>query len=546
MIGCDSSCDVGFETINLDINETRMDLNKAYRHDVETRLRGIVWVIAIFFVVVAARLFYLQILKGDYYRIFSENNVIKNIEVPAERGVIFDRKGRVVVDNRPVFNVVMTPQYVTDPGMMARHLASIVDLPEDELLSRVQSIMKGVQYRPQLLFEDVDMDTVAQIRAQKMPIENEVAPLLDGVDIQYQYVREYPEGALAPHLLGYVREVDAKRLERLRSKFSDRYEEGDHIGIGGVEGRYDHLIRGEEGWEQKIVDALGREVHYSGISIDLMNQPPDGGGNVTLTIDNDLQRKAVEMLAGRPGAVVAIDPRSGAIRALVSSPGYDMSRFYIETRNSYWQELLSHEHRPLFNRTIQGTYPPASTYKIVTAIAGLEEGVANPDEKIDCKGGLHLGDRIFGCWRRSGHGKVNLSEAIERSCDVYFYVVAERLGIDRLARYAKLFGLGNRTGLELPGEKGGLVPTTEWKMRRFKRAWNKGETLSAGIGQGYNLTTPLQVAFLGAQIANNGYRVQPYIVEKIETSDGNRLYEWEVRRENLTMISKRALDLVRE
>lgn len=521
-----------------------MDLNQEYTHDVELRLKGVVWIVVAFFIIVGIRLFYLQVIKGDYYRIFSENNSIKHVKIPAARGSIYDRDGELVVDNRPAFDLVVIPQYITNKEKLAEALAGVLEEKPENILSRLQISKTFPSYKPYVIAEDIDFNVVSKIRMMMSPFNDAKENNLDGVDIEYRYAREFPENDIASHVLGYVREVDKERLEKLEEKYPGKYERGDEIGINGIEEYYDIYIRGEKGFEEKVVDALGREVNYADLSLELFEKEAVRGGDTYLTLDLSLQRVAKEMLKDKKGAAVAIDPETGAVLAMYSSPSYDLTKLHTKDRSKYWAKLATDPDRPLYNRAVQGMYPPASTYKIITAAAAVEEGVIDRKEKIHCSGGLAFGNRVFGCW--SSHGAMDLIRGIAWSCDVFFYTMGIRLGIDRIAKYAKLLGLGEKTGIELPGEKKGLIPTEEWKLKTKGHKWNPGETLSCAIGQGYNMTTPLQMALVTAEIANGGYKIKPHLVEKILGPDEKPVYEWTLKKEKIEGISQEALEAVRE
>jgi penicillin-binding protein 2 len=291
---------------------------------------------------------------------------------------------------------------------------------------------------------------------------------------------------------------------------------------------------------------LGREVNFGDLSLELFDKLPVRGGDVYLTLDLSLQRVAKEALKDKTGAVVAMDPETGAVLAMYSSPSYDLTQLSTRERSSYWARLATDPSRPLYNRAVQGMYPPASAYKIITATAALEEGLVDRKERIRCHGGLRFGNRVYGCWRTGGHGAMDIISGLTWSCDVFFYTMGIRLGVDKIAKYAKLFGLGEKTGIELPGEKRGLVPTKAWKLKARKAEWNPGETLSVAIGQGYNLTTPLQMALVTAEVANRGYKIRPHLVEKIVGPDEKLLYEWTLKKEKIEEISTETMDTVRE
>lgn len=522
-----------------------MDLNQEYTHDVEVRLRGVVWVIAVFFLLVLCRLFYLQVVRASYYQAFSENNSIRKIEIPAPRGIIFDRKARVLADNEPVFDLVVIPQYISDRMDLTFSLANLLGLHAEEIFDALKQASKMPPYRPFIIRSGISFDLVSKIKANKSPFQ-EAKPNLDGADIGYHYIRTYGEGDIASHILGYVREIDAEMLKKMDVKYPGKYKRGDFVGTGGIEQQYDLEIRGENGLVQKLVNAVGREVSSLDMNIALANEPLKAGSNVHLTLDTDVQRATKEAIGNNVGAIVVLDTRTGAVLAMYSNPTFDLNMLRSEDRSSYWSKILSDPDRPLYNRALQGVYPPASTFKVITAIAALQEQVVGREEKVHCNGGMKIGNRVYGCWLLSGHGPMDVVRALIHSCDVFFYTAGLRLGVDKIAEYAKKFGLGKRTGIEVSGEKDGFVPSNEWKMRVKNAEWNTGETASSSIGQGYNLVTPLQMAKVFAEIANGGYKITPHLVEKILSSDGNLLYEWMTTPEPIEGVSKETIDIVKQ
>jgi penicillin-binding protein 2 len=337
---------------------------------------------------------------------------------------------------------------------------------------------------------------------------------LPGVAVQVNPLRHYITPKSLAHLLGYIGEINTQELK------SNRYpgaRQGDLIGKFGVEKTFEHHFTGKRGGQQVEVDASGQTIRV----LKTVGAVP--GRNIILTIDQDLQIKAEELLTGIAGAVVAMDPNTGEILAMASSPTFNQNDFINGISQEKWNELISNSFRPMQNKAIQGEYPPASTYKIITAMAGLEEKIVDETTTIHCPGFYRLGNRVFRCWKRGGHGKVDINKALAESCDVYFYQVGQKLGVDRLAWYAKACGLGAKTGVNLDHEAKGLVPTVAWKRKRFGAPWHQGETLSVAIGQGYNLTTPLQLAVMISAISNGGIRYRPLIVKKIETADGQAI-----------------------
>jgi penicillin-binding protein 2 len=352
------------------------------------------------------------------------------------------------------------------------------------------------------------------------------------------------EDERASHLLGTIGEIEARQLA---SDDFEGYRAGEIVGQFGLELRLESHLRGRAGGLNLVVDVAGREIE----TLEMIDPVP--GGRAILTIDLDLQRAAEEGFRAeevdgldKMGALVALDPRSGEVLALVSRPTYDPNSFAGGIDSETWQELLGDEWRPLRNRALSGQYPPGSTYKAIVAIAGLAEKEITPEETVFCPGHYRLGRRIYRCWKRGGHGEVNLVEALKGSCDVYFYQLGVKIGIDRIAQYARRFGLGTVTGVGLRGEKGGLVPTKEWKERARQEAWLKGETVSASIGQGFNLVTPIQLAVAFAAIGNGGTVYEPRLVKRLETWDGKLVSEPDSLQRGQALVSPEVLRAVRE
>jgi penicillin-binding protein 2 len=505
-----------------------MQLTHDYTADIEHRFKYAAIAVAMLFLVVLGRLYYLQVMKGEFYHFFSTENSIKATRVPAPRGMIFDRRGQVLVDNRPSFNIVVIPQYVIDSKRMIDSLHRLLGMPKSSLEDVWEKRKKQARYQPLVVAADVSYDDATLIRASKDPWNEKRNPFdLRGVEVEVQFQRTYPESNIATHVLGYVREADATRLKKLQKESPGRYRSGDRVGVRGLEERWDVLLRGRDGYEERIVNAVGREVSYEGIASQLEKHAAEPGSNLTLTIDKDIQEIARDMFGERKGAAVAINPQNGAIIAMYSSPSYNLNRLAGPKGGEYWRYISGHPDRYLLNRPIQGGYPPASTYKIVTAIGALGEGVITPDEKITCRGAYVFGGRPYHCWRRSGHGPTSLHRAIVSSCDVFFYVAGLKLGVDNLAKYARYLGFGSKTGVPLSGERVGIIPTSEWKKDRFGVPWQKGETLSVSVGQGYDVVTPVQNAMLAAQVANGGRKLKLHLVEAAFDKDGENTYRWD-------------------
>ncbi len=525
-----------------------MRLVQEYTADIEHRFKYALIAVLVLFIVVGARLYYLQIIKGGFYHFFSTENSIKSIRVAAVRGMMFDRRGQVLVDNRPSFNIIITPQYVVDHGRMLDSLTRLLRVPKEDVEEVWAKRKKQPSYQPLVLRKDASRDEVALIRAHKNPWTDPEDPYdLRGVDVEINYNRNYPEGNIATHVLGYVREIDNEMLARFKKEFPGVYRMGDRIGVRGLEEKWDRVLRGRDGYEEHVVDAVGRQVDYEGIASELVQQQAIAGASLKLTLDRDLQEVAREMFGERKGAAVAIDPADGAILAMFSSPSYDLNLLSGPGGAQYWNFIKTNPNKYMLNRAIQGGYPPGSTYKIVTSIAALSEGVVKPEEKVVCRGALVYGGRPYHCWAKGGHGPIDIHRAIPVSCDVFFYTMGLRLGVDRLAKYANMLSFGRLTGVPLAGEKPGLIPTSAWKEKRFGVPWQQGENLSIAVGQGYDVVTPIQNAYLAAQVANGGKKLDLHLVDAAYDVEGKEVYKWEPKGEpEMLPIKPEVLKIVKE
>jgi penicillin-binding protein 2 len=504
-----------------------MQLIQEYTADIENRFKYALIAILLLFLVIIGRLYYLQIIKGTFYHFFSTENSIKAMMLPAVRGMMFDRRGQVLVDNRPSFFITVTPQYVADPKRMKDTLERLLAMPESEIDDAWEKRKKQPSYQPLIVKRDASVDDVALIRAHKNPWTDPNDPYdLRGIDVEVNYERHYPEGNIATHVQGYVREIDPVMLARYKKEFPGVYRRGDYVGVTGLEEMWDRVLRGRDGYEEHVVDAVGRQVDYKGIASQLAHEPAVAGESLKLTIDRDLQEVAREMLGERKGAAVAIDPNDGAILAMYSSPSFDLNRLLSPEGDDYWNQISAAPEKYLLNRAIQGGYPPGSTFKIVTAIAALSEGVVKPDENVVCRGAYIFGGRPYHCWAKGGHGLISIQRAIPASCDIFFYNMGLRLGVDRLAKYANILGFGRKTGIPLSGERPGLIPTSEWKEKRFGVPWQAGENLSIAVGQGYDVVTPMQNALLAAEVANGGKKIDLHLVDSVYDVDGKETYKW--------------------
>ncbi|MDX9746152.1 MAG: penicillin-binding protein 2 [Syntrophales bacterium] len=473
------------------------------------------------------RMWYLQVIKGKEMSQRSETNSVRICKIRPLRGIITDRHGNVLVNNQPSFDVVFIPDKNRDLNRVTREMESIYqeqDLPLAEDFSRIS---ENRSFMPVRLDKNVNARKLALIETRSLD--------LPGVGIDVVPTRLYLYGEMMAHLIGYVGEISAAELENHARK---QYEAGDMIGKYGIERYFDAYLKGQSGAEQMEVNALGKKIKSLG-KID-----PVQGYSLHLTIDAVLQQTAWEAFEGKPGAAVVMDVRTGEILALVSSPSFDPNLFNGGISREAWRKISSNPLHPMEDRTISGQYPPGSTYKLVVAAAGLEEGIITPETSFHCDGTFHLGNRMFRCWQKKGHGRVNLHRAIVESCDVYFYNLGKQLGVDKIAYYARAFGFGSPTGLPLAREKGGIVPTKAWKLGRTRQSWQAGETISISIGQGFNLVTPIQLASFYAALANGGTLYRPHLVRRIESSDGQVVWKFVPERKTRVPISPQHLKIL--
>ncbi|MHB9072659.1 MAG: penicillin-binding protein 2 [Desulfobaccales bacterium] len=480
------------------------------------------------FGVLFLRLWFLQLVQGDEMQQRSEHNRIRLQDLPPWRGMILDHNGQVLVANRPSYELVVVLEDVGDIPLLAGRLGQLLRLDPQQLTTQLQNAKKAGLHQARIR-TDLSFDEMARVETFQ--------PELPGVMIQIQPKREYRNQGMACHSLGYLGEINDAQIKS--GKFPS-YKMGDYLGKCGVELAWEKYLRGKRGFRRIEVDAYGRELGQ------LDSVFPTPGANVQLTLDNRMQREAEACLDGKEGAIVALDPRTGNVLALASSPTYSQEAFERGLSASEWDRINHDKTHPLENRAIKGQYPPGSTFKIVMAVAGLEENVITPSTIIYCNGKLPLGNHVFHCWLKGGHGGVNLHKALVESCDVYFYEVGLRLGIDRIAKWSRRFGLGEPTGLNLDKESPGLVASTAWKKARFKQGWREGDTISVAIGQGYNLATPIQMARVAAAIANGGIIYKTHLVEKVESPAGEILYQARPEVQSRLEASPTTLEAVRQ
>lgn len=444
------------------------------------------------YTMIVLRLWHLQIVQYTTYIDKAENNRIRQITLDGMRGKIKDRNGVIMVDNRPSFQLALIPEDIENPDAA---LSILRDKFSVDPVLAMKDIKKAKSFQTVILKRDIVREDVAFVEEHRIN--------LPGIYLEIRPIRNYIHGHLGAHLLGYLGAITEGQLAESKDYI---YSRDDFIGQAGVEKSFESVLRGAKGIKRIEVDAAGRELSELNIT------PPSSGEDLRLTIDYDTQLAAEQSFEGKLGAAVAIDPNTGDILAYVSKPSFDPNMFSYGINNKDWKRLTDDEYHPLQNRPIQGQYPPGSTYKIVTAAAGLEEGVVTPQTRIFCPGSFTLGNRSYRCWKKGGHGTVDVHQALVQSCDVYFYTVGHKIGVDKLSKYSHMFGLGEKTGIDIAGEKAGLIPTTAWKKRARKESWIAGETISCAIGQGYVLTTPIQLTRMVAVIANGGSLVTPHLV----------------------------------
>lgn len=459
------------------------------------------------FGILLLRLWHLQIVNDERYRILSERNRTRFIHVDAPRGTMYDRNGLMVVDSRPAFTVSVLRQEVTDRQALFDRLSQLLGIDTHQFEVRWRAGQSLPDYQPLPLLEDVDRAT--------MEIVQEHGIELPGVIVEGKPLRAYPQGPVAPHMLGYLGEVTEDDLRR--PEFSG-YRPRNLVGKTGLERLFEEKLRGDDGYRLIEVNVRGRELRQ------LTTQKPVPGQRLILTLDAKVQAAAEKAFGEGAGAAVALDVRSGEVLALVSRPAFDPAQFARGITAAEWQALTEDSRHPMQNKALRGQYPPGSTFKIAVALAALEAGVVTPETTIICSGGIFLGSHEFRCWNKGGHGSVDLHRALKESCDVWFYRVGMQLGIDRIAAMSHRLGLGQPLGFPFGGERGGLIPDRAWKKKRFGTAWYEGETVICSIGQGYVLTTPLQLASMAAAIANGGTVWRPQVVKRIESLQGDLLW----------------------
>lgn len=466
------------------------------------RFRYLTFIIVVALSILILRLWFLQVIHGPVYRIKSEKNRIHLENIPPFRGMIFDRNGDLLVDNRPSYNLYIIPEEIHNSDHIVKSLYNLIGLPKDYLQDKMKNLRSMNPFKPLLIQKNMSREALAIIETNLFN--------LPGVRIQVSPQRYYLYGDFASHVIGYLGEINERQL--LSGEYPNA-RTGDLIGKYGVEGNWQNYLTGVSGGRQVEVDAAGRKLRV------ISRRQPVPGLNIGLTIDRKLQLLADKSLFGKKGAIVAINPNTGEILAMASSPDFDPNLFIKGMDQPFWRQLVSSTDYPLQNRAISGQYPPGSTFKLIVALAALEEGIITPEEEIVCTGSYQVGNRTYRCWRKHGHGKVNLRRALVESCDSYFYKMGRELGIDRIFSYARMCGLGIKTGVDLAYEKPGLTPSSQWKMKKIGIPWQQGETVTVAIGQSYTLVTPIQMASMISAIFNGGNIYKPKVVNWVGTGE---------------------------
>jgi penicillin-binding protein 2 len=455
--------------------------------------RILIVVIGLLFAAILLGLFNMQILKRRQYEEQAASNRLRFMEIRAPRGRIMDRNRVILADNRPSYSIVVIPEDITDIKTIAPNLAKLLGSDPKEIEDKFTKALSK-PFEAAYIARDIPFEKMARV---EMELVN-----LPGISIEAESERDYVYSDLLSHTLGYLGEISDKEL---KDPDKANYRKGDLVGRSGVEAACEKDLRGIKGQIAFEVDAKGRKLRI------VRERPPQKGKDIVLTIDSRLQAKARDALGDKTGAVVVMVPSTGEILAMASSPSFDPAIFLTPMTSAMWKEVVDNPKHPLENRALRGQYAPGSIFKVLISFAGLKEGVIKPEQTVFCSGKFSLGNRDFMCWKKTGHGNVNFLKGLGESCDIYFYTKGLELGIDRIARYAIDMGFGRKTGIEL-NDTTGIIPSREWKMKRFHKGWLHGETVNASIGQGYVMVTPIQVAKVMSAVVNGGKVMVPHIL----------------------------------
>jgi len=446
------------------------------------------------FCLFVVRLWFLQVHRGEHFSDLARENQMRQASIIAARGMIMDRNGKPLAVNEPSFALGLIREDCQDVQGTLQKVSEWTGLDYQALLDTyIRGKKRSKPFEPLVLISNLSYELLAKIEAN--------AVSWPGLEILIRHKRYYPNGELLAHVMGYVSEANEDELEK-----DSRLALGDHVGKQGLELTLEQRLRGEKGLKQIEVDAYGRE-HDQQVLLE-----PRTGNNLSLSIDIDLQAFATKQLEGQAGSIVVLDPTTGKVLALVSQPTYDNNLFVLGIPPKKWKDLRDDPMHPIQNRVSQSVYPPGSTFKLLMAACALSEGIVKTTDTVVCTGSYRVGDHDFHCWKKGGHGSVDMRSALVHSCDVYFYQLGEKLGIDRINRFALQAGFGTPTGIDLPHERSGLIPSTAWKKRRYGENWTRGETLNCSIGQGYVQVSPLQLAKFYASLINGGKVIRPSLV----------------------------------
>ena len=493
------------------------------------RLKVYTVLVLVLFAVLFGRLWVLQIVQGRKYFVQSEENRIRLLRVKAPRGIISDKDGFALVRNRPSFNVFWIREDVQEPEATAERLESLLPISQKEILEKVKKSRRP-KFEPTLIYRDVNLKTVAYLEEHKIE--------MPGIIVEVEPLRYNIYDSGASHVVGYLGEISEEQLKD-KETFPDT-RQGDLIGMSGIERTFNAYLSGKAGGKQLEVNAHGRELGT------ISQKNPLPGNNITLTLDLQIQLLAEEALGDKSGSIVAINPQNGHVLAMVSRPSFNPNLFAGGISNKDWKQLVANSNKPLRNKAIQNHYAPGSTFKPMWGSALLQNGIVSERTTLHCAGSVYLANTRKKCWKAGGHGYINIKQAIEQSCNVFFYKAGLELGIDELARYAKSYGFGARTGIELPNEEPGLIPTREWKKEEIGDRWYPSETMDVAIGQGFVTVTPLQLANMVATIANGGTLYKPMLVKKITTANGELVHEFQPTVVRNIPVDEKFLKIIRQ
>lgn len=486
-------------------------------------------IISIFVMVILAslllKLWFLQVVNGPVYRIKSENNRISLKSLSPYRGHIMDRNGELLVNNIPSYDLYFIPEDVQDADKLVLNLKRLISLDFDNLSKKLKVPYSRKPFEPVLIKKGISREELAVIEANRFNLQ--------GIDTQDPPQRNYIYGTLASHIVGYLSEISEKEL---KSGKYNKNRAGDFIGKYGIERKWQNELNGTSGAKQEEKDVWGRSLNI------ISEQDAIPGYNIDLTIDKDLQLLAENSFEGKSGAIVALNPKNGEVLAMASSPAFDPNKFVGGIKPDDWNQYNSKE-APLLNRAIGSKFMPGSIFKIVTAFAGLEEGIIDPEEKVFCDGTYTFGNHPYDCWKK--HGDMNLEEAILNSCDYYFYKLGKNLGIENIAKYSRMFGLGEKTNINLDSEEDGIIPDKEWKLRKHKVPWQIGDTIVGAIGQGYISVTPIQMASLISAVFNGGKIYQPSVVKRV-WSDTETVFEFTPKLKRVVDFHDNNMELIKK